>query len=251
MTRRGLTPDPSPYQERGERTGKVEGQVRRHWPNKEAPPGFATLPLATLGYKCPQIAQKTGVFGEGVAAGEVRRSMSEATITIPLLLAGIGCILVFFGGGGGWVLYWSLMGKKKASASKDWPCVHGKMITSQIKEVTYYSSDGPRRSLQLEAKYEYTVGGIQYINNKHTLGRIPKGILHRKTKEIANRYAPEAIVPVYYNPQNPQESCLEREAPMSNVILTIGLILLAIAACGASFLGVLLIGTIRFLIPGN
>jgi hypothetical protein len=177
--------------------------------------------------------------------------MNDAIITTFLLLVPLGIILLVFGGGGAWILFLSMSGRKKASESKDWPSAPGKMISSQIKEVIYHSSDGPRRSLQLEAEYEYTVGGRQYINNKHTLGRIPKGIPYRKSAEVAKRYAPGAVVPVYYNPQNPQESCLEREAPLSSLTMIIGIILLVIAACSACVLGTLLINALRLMIPGN
>jgi hypothetical protein len=101
-------------------------------------------------------------------------------MTLFLLLTGLGFILLFFGGGGGYALFLALFDKKKAAASKDWRSDPGKIVSSQIKEVTYHSSDGTRRGLQLDAEYEYTVDGIQYINNKHTPGRIPKGIPYRE-----------------------------------------------------------------------
>jgi hypothetical protein len=176
---------------------------------------------------------------------------NDAIMTIFLFLCGIGFILLFFGGGGGWALFLSLSAKKKASESKNWSSVPGKIVSSQIKEVTYRDSNGDRSSLQLAAEYEYTVGGIQYINNKHTLGRIPKGIPYRKAAEVANRYALDAIVPVYYNPKNPQESCLEREAPLSNLTMIIGIVLLVIAACGVCVFGTLLVNAIRIMVSSQ
>jgi hypothetical protein len=95
------------------------------------------------------------------------------------------------------------------------------------------------------------VGGIQYINNKHTPGRIPKGIPYRKVAEVSNRYAVGVIVPVYYNPANPQESCLERETPLSNLTTIIGILLLVIAACGLCVFGTLLANVIRIMISGQ
>lgn len=80
----------------------------------------------------------------------------------------------------------------------------------------------------MEAEYEYRVDSILYINNKRTPGRVPKGIPYNKAAEFAARYAVDAVVPVYYNPANPQESCLEREAPLSNLTLIIGIVLLSI-----------------------
>jgi uncharacterized membrane protein len=174
--------------------------------------------------------------------------INENFMIISLFLIGIGFILLFFGGGGGYALFLALSDKKKAAASKDWHSTPGKIVSSQIKEVTYHSSDGTRRGLHLDAEYEYTVDGIQYTNNKHTPGRIPKGIPYRKAAEVANRYALNAIVPVYYNPRNPQESCLEREALLSNLIMIIGIVLLVIAACGVCVFGTMLANSIRYMI---
>jgi Protein of unknown function (DUF3592) len=175
---------------------------------------------------------------------------NETIMTLLLLCIGMGFILLFFGGGGGWALYLGQSDKKKAAASKDWRSTPGKIVSSQIKEVTVRDSDGTRTSLQLSAEYEYSVDGIQYINNKRTPGRIPKGIPYRKATEVANQYAVGVIVPIYYNPANPQESCLEREAPLSNLTTIIGIILLVITACGLCIFGTLLVNAIRYMISG-
>jgi len=156
---------------------------------------------------------------------------NETITTLNLLLIVLGFILLLFGGSGGYALFLSFYDKKKAAASKDWQSAQGKIISSQIKEVTYHDSDGTHRGLKLDAEYEYSVDGIPYLNNKQTPGRIPKGIPHHRAAEVTNRYAIGAIVPVHYNPQNPQESCLEREALLSNLAMIIGIVLWNIAAC--------------------
>jgi len=173
---------------------------------------------------------------------------SDTTITFSLLLLGLVVFLLCFGGSGGYVLFLSLSDKKKAGASQNWRSVPGKIVSSQIQTVTHQTSDGPSSYLRLDAEYEYSVDGYPYVNNKHTPGRIPKSIPYRKATEVANRYAVGAVVPVYYNPQNPQESCLEREAPLSNLTLVIGIILLSIAACGVCVFSTLLVNAIRILI---
>jgi hypothetical protein len=114
---------------------------------------------------------------------------------------GVGFILLFFGGGGGYVLYLALSDKKKAEASKNWRSIPGKIVSSEIQEVTHHDSDGPRSYLRLNVEYEYTVDGIPYLNNRHTPSRIPKSIPYRKAKDVSNRYAVNAIVPIYYKPQ--------------------------------------------------
>lgn len=174
-------------------------------------------------------------------------SMFDENLTILfLLLAGIGVHLLFFGGSGGYVLYHTICARRKAAASMNWPSVPGKIVSSQIVEMVVRDSDGTNRGLQLDAEYEYTVNGIPYINNKRTPGKVAKNIPYKKAQEVADHYAVDKIVPVYYNPHNHQESYLEREVPLGNLTLIIGIILLVIAACGVCAFGTMtarLIGT--------
>lgn len=171
--------------------------------------------------------------------------------TLLLFLLGIGFILLFFGGGGGYALFLALSDKKKTAASKNWRSVPGKIVSSDIQEATHRDSDGYRSYLRLNAEYEYTVDGTPYLNNKHTPGRIPKSIPYRKAAEVANRFAVNAIVPIYYNPSNPWESCLEREAPLSNLTMIIGIVLLSIAACGVCAFGTMLVHFIQTMITAQ
>jgi hypothetical protein len=175
---------------------------------------------------------------------------NDIVMTMFLLLYGLGFWLLFFGGSGGWALFVALSDKKKATLSRNWLSIPGRIVSSQIVEVVHHDSDGTHSGLQLDVEYEYSVAGIQYLNNKHTPGRIPKGIPYRRVAEVENRYALNATVPVFYNPRNPQESCLEREAPLSNLTMVIGIVLLIIAACGVCALGTLLATTISHMVSG-
>ncbi len=131
-----------------------------------------------------------------------------------------------------------------------WPSVPGKIVTSQIDEMVVQNSDGTQSALILNAEYEYTVNGIPYINDKRTPGKIVKSIPLKKVQEVEDRYAVGKVVPVYYNPQNPQESYLEREAPLGNLTLIVGIILSSIGACGACVFGTLIITQISRMISG-
>lgn len=105
--------------------------------------------------------------------GEEQSLFNETIMTLFLLLIRLGFVLLFFGGGGGYALFLGLSDKKKAAASKDWRSVPGKIVSSQINEVTHHDSDGAHRGLMLDAEYEYTVDGVPYLNNKHTPGSSP------------------------------------------------------------------------------
>ena len=171
-------------------------------------------------------------------------------IAVLFLLIAIAIVVMTFGAGGGWALYLGWTDNKKAVISKNWPSVPGTIVSSRINEVTVRDSDGLRSSLQLDAEYEYSVDSVRYINNRYTPGHIPKGIPPRKAAEVTDRFAVGNIVPVYYNPGNPQESCLERDAPLSNLAIIIGIVLLALCFCQVCVFGTLLFRAINFMITG-
>lgn len=157
--------------------------------------------------------------------------MNDTVYMLIFLLCGAGFVVLFFGGGGGYLLYVSLSAKKKAQASQNWPTTQGRVASSEIKRVVHHDSHGTHTSLQLAIQYDYTVDGIPYVGDKYTIGPIAKGINPSKVQETLDRYPAGATVTVYYNPKNPQEACLERVAPLSNLTLIIGIVLLAIMLC--------------------
>jgi hypothetical protein len=53
------------------------------------------------------------------------------------------------------------------------------------------------------------------------------------------------VEPAYYNPANPQETCLEREAPCSNLLLIIVLVLPAIFLCICRSVGTTVLNYIK------
>jgi hypothetical protein len=60
--------------------------------------------------------------------------------------------------------------------------------------------------------YEYEVNGIKYLSNRVRVqdasGPTMGGVLY--SNPLLNRYPKGAAVTVYYNPQDPKESALER-----------------------------------------
>jgi hypothetical protein len=147
------------------------------------------------------------------------------------LLCG-SAILLGFVGYGIYLIYTAVSGKRKAQASQQWLSTSGKILESRIVQTTSTDDDGnTTTSYHLAAKYEYEVGGRQYINDKCTIGRVPKPISRKRTQETLARYPVGGVVPVYYNPQNPQEAVLDREAPLSNTVLIIGIAIVLFFGC--------------------
>ena len=113
-------------------------------------------------------------------------------------------------------------------------------------------SDGrATTSYHLAIRYEYEVGGRPYVNDKRTIGPVPKRVNPRRSQETLDRYPVGGVVPVYYNPENPQEAALEREAPLSNLVLIVGIVVVLFFGCMTCTLLCLLSRMLPDLIAGT
>ena len=96
----------------------------------------------------------------------------------------------------------SLLG---GSASQDWPTVDGQIISSTV-ETIHTSGDSTRYYAVVE--FEYSVDGTSFQGDRVYFGMQPT--THRSTAEdISRRYSVGRIVPVFYDPEDAQNSVLE------------------------------------------
>ena len=91
------------------------------------------------------------------------------------------------------------------SASQNWPTVDGQIISSTI-ETKHTSGDSTRYYTVVE--FEYSVDGTSFQGDRVYFGMQPT--THRSTAEdISRRYSVGRIVPVFYDPEDAQNSVLE------------------------------------------
>ncbi len=120
-----------------------------------------------------------------------------STILIPLLLAI----------GGGVMLYLGWRNRQQAEASQSWFPASGAVNSATLKK--HYRKGGVDYEPKVE--YSYTIMGTPYEGKRLCFGTLR--LNQKKAWEKLGLYPKNGKVIVYYNPDKPTESVLEREAP--------------------------------------
>lgn len=117
--------------------------------------------------------------------------------------------LKVFGGGlllvGGWFIRHSVRTRDRVEEAKRWPSVQGEVVESEVKR------HRRRKSVTYEARvrYRYEVNGESYNGKAIVLGGEVRSS-RVKAEARCETYAVGTTPAVFYNPQNPEEACLER-----------------------------------------
>jgi hypothetical protein len=135
------------------------------------------------------------------------------TFWLGILFLVIGCV---------WVLYVNYL-QRKVKQSLSWPSVQGEMVRSELVQRTTGSGvSGNSTTYRAEVEYNYQVRARSYRGDKVCIGvDVGTGSLNRG-EERGERYPVKSPVTVYYNPDNPQEACLERKVDAPFFLYLIG-----------------------------
>jgi hypothetical protein len=102
-------------------------------------------------------------------------------------------------------------------ASKTWPTANGVIIQSEIEEHTRTSSDDPEKEETFistpKIVYEYRVDGNRFKGTQIALSS-PSG----NPQQLVARYPKGKSLPVYYNPDKPQQAVLVPGGPGFNTV---------------------------------
>jgi hypothetical protein len=117
-----------------------------------------------------------------------------------------------------------------ASKAKHWATATGTVVLSTLEarrgskgNTVYYPV----------VRYHYRVHAMDYENNKIMPGMAWGG---SGAPAVVAKYPSGATVTVYYNPENPAESLLERDTPRYTIWLWVALILSNLFMCGMAAL---------------
>jgi len=146
-------------------------------------------------------------------------------------LSCIGSFLLLFIAGGVYLIVMSVRSRRKAQASRSWPSTTGRVLSADIVRYESRDEDRTHYTYHLAVQYEYEVNGQRYVGDRVNIGPVRRNINPRRSQEILARYPVGGNVTVYYNPANPQEAALEREAAHTNAILVLGIALIAVPSC--------------------
>ena len=137
-----------------------------------------------------------------------------------------------FIGAGIFLIYRSVQSRKKAQASQGWPSTAGLINESRVAHSTHTDTDGDSSdSYTPYIEYTYQVGGQTYTGRDLTFGFTQGYGNEAKAQSVLAKYPPGAQVSVYYDPTDPRQAVLERQAGGYGVGLVLGIVFLVIGAC--------------------
>jgi hypothetical protein len=128
-------------------------------------------------------------------------------IAIGATMVGLLCTIVPFALIGWYI--WDRSKKRDAvrASALTWQTTTGRVMKSRVE----VSSGGESTSVSARVHYAYDVNGRAYQSDQIRAGdKIMTISSSGDAYATIDRYPEGAIVTVYYNPQNPQESALER-----------------------------------------
>ena len=115
-------------------------------------------------------------------------------------------MLGIFGGIGWFLSKKSKEAKALRAAARNWASTTGKIVTSRVEV-----SGGDHTTVSPHIVFQYNVYGKEYSNSQIKAGDIHIATYgSRGAYDIVDKYPVGAEVTVYYDPENPEQSALER-----------------------------------------
>jgi hypothetical protein len=143
-----------------------------------------------------------------------------------------GIFFLLFLGLGIFLIYRTQQSKKQAQVSQNWPSIPGQVTDSHVSRSQSTDADGDTStSYSARVAYTYQVSGQAYSGHNIAFGFNPSYSNESKAQAAAARYPLGGQVPVYYDPSNPSDAVLERQASGSNVGMILGIIFIVIGVC--------------------
>lgn len=99
----------------------------------------------------------------------------------------------------------------QSQASRSWPSVEGKVVSSKVAEHMRRKSGVLKRSYRPEIVYEYEVEGSRFRSDR--IGFLDGSSNNRSyAEDRVEEFAAGMVVTVYYDPTDFEEACLDRSA---------------------------------------
>ena len=151
------------------------------------------------------------------------------SIFFSLLVLGFGAIFVYLGLK---IIADEIRTWRKAIASREWSSSVGEVINSELQ--TAY---GRRATYSPQAKYSYTVAGQNYTGDRIVFAW--REVFDREAAEkVVQSYRPGQMVTVFYDPQQPQASTLDRKFPWPLFELFCGVLVTVCPGVTCSSMGI-------------
>ena len=131
---------------------------------------------------------------------------------------------------GGLLAFLSWRKRRKVAASMSWPSVQGTVTSAGVKEEWARGDEDTADSVTYtpEVEYEFSAGGRVWHGN--TLAFQKRGFgTSGKALEVLLAYRVGGHVQVFHDPGDPGNCVLQRKAPGSGTLGTIGIFLMVVA----------------------
>jgi len=173
--------------------------------------------------------------------------MSENLVPLAFALVCGGFFFILILALGVYLVSFSVRSKKKAEASQAWPSVPGVILTSEVKRTMSTDDDGNTDySYHPAVSYSYQVNGQPYESKLMAFGGVVGHSNPTKAQEQLKPFPVGAQVPVFFNPEKPQEAVLSQKPGGAKMALIGGIICIVLSICIAC---PLLIGVARNILP--
>ncbi len=108
-------------------------------------------------------------------------------------------------------LIYGIIELDRASAMRDWPAIQGEVYSARVvEELDTGVDDSTWRVYRPEIRYSFILDGTEYAGARRSLGE-PAASWRSHAETVVARYPVGQAVTVYYNPENPRDSIIERQ----------------------------------------
>jgi hypothetical protein len=123
------------------------------------------------------------------------------------------------------LIAYSLFQRSRLRASESWVPITATIAKAEL--LTSASTDSTE--YRISVAYEYVANGVRYTGKRIGFG--PRTYVRKKRAQAElERYPVSCTVTAYFDPENPGEAVLVREAPSNILYLVMGICLLVLAA---------------------
>lgn len=112
----------------------------------------------------------------------------------------------------GWFVF-SVYGDVKAVQNLFWPSADGTVISGEVAIV--HSTKGASKPI---IRYSYSVDGKEYESDRYS-STVARGSSFW-AKEVVDQHPAGSAIKVYYNPENPSKSVLDRGFQKDDLVMT-------------------------------
>lgn len=127
------------------------------------------------------------------------------------------------------LLFLAMRSRGKARAARDWSETMGTVLMSGAEARRSHDSDGGYSTSHYPVVvYEYVVNGRRYQSNRFNFGSEVGYGFQGMAQNRAAKFPQGATIPVFYNPEDPSQSVLEKTGGASSKILIFAVIMVVI-----------------------